>query len=80
MVIILKQHHISLPKGTRNTYHGSKTDDHESCHALKAGFSKSQAFLINFGASNHMVSTKKSFASLNITNGLSIHMGYDTQI
>ena len=41
---------------------------------------KSHAFLINSGASNHMVASKESFSSLQITNGLSIHMGDDTQI
>ena len=55
-----------------------KANDHERCHALKVGFSKSQSFVIDSGASNHMVSSKKSFSSLNIIDGLIIHIGDDT--
>ena len=80
MLIIIEQHNMSLPEGARNTNSRGKTDDHERCHALKVGFSQYQAFLIDFGASNHMVSSKESFSSLNLSDGPSIHMGDDTQI
>ena len=77
---VLEQHNISLPKGARKDDSGDKTEDHERCHALKAGFSKSHAFLIDSRASNHMVASKELMSSLQTTNGLSIHMGDDTQI
>ena len=73
----LEQNNISLPEGTRKVDSGVKTKYHEIFHALKAGFSKSHAFLIDLGASNHMVASKESFCSLNLTDGTSIHMGYD---
>ena len=38
------------------------------------------AFLIDSGASNHMVASRESFSSLQSTDGPSIHMGNDSQI
>ena len=58
MARLLKLNHIALPKGARKTDCGSKIDDHERFHALKAVFLQSQAFVIDFGASNHMVTSK----------------------
>ena len=55
---LLEQHNISLPEGARKVDSRDKTEYHERCHALKAGFSKLHAFLIDSGASNHMVSSK----------------------
>ena len=75
------QHNISLLEGATKTYFREETKDHdERCHALKASCSKSHAFLIDSRASNHMVTSRESFSSLQTTYGLSIHMGDDTQI
>ena len=43
-------------------------------------FSKAQDLHIASGASNYIVSSKESFYSLNLTDGPSIQMGYDTHI
>ena len=75
MTKLLEQDNISLPEGTRKTDSGSKSDDHERFHVLKAVFFKYQDFLIDYGASNHMVSSKESFYSLNIIDGPSTCMG-----
>ena len=80
MSIILEQHNISLHEGARKANSRDKTKDHEIFHSLKAGFSKSHAFLIDSGASNNMVASKELFSSLQLTYGPSIHMGDDTQI
>ena len=80
MLRILEQRNISLPEGTMKVEYGGKTEYHEICHALKVEFSKYHAFLIDLGASNHMVSYKESLFSINLTYGPSIHMGDDTQI
>ena len=77
---ILEQHNISLPEDASKDDSREKTKDHERCHALKAVFSKCHAFLIDSRASNHIVSSKESLSSLNLTNGPSIHMGDDTPI
>ena len=80
MSILIYQNNISLLEGARKNYFGIKVEDHEICHELKAGFSQSQALLIDSGASNHMVASKESFSSLDIIGGPSIHMGDDSQI
>ena len=77
---ILEQHNISLLEGARKDDSHDNIEYHETCHALKAVFSKSHAFLIDSRASNHMLASKESFYSLKLTDGTSIHMGDDTQI
>ena len=78
---LLVQHNISLPEGARKNEFGENTEDHdERCHALKDSYSKSHSFLIDSGASNHMVASRESLSSLQLINGPSIHMGDDTQI
>ena len=63
MSILLKQHNISVSQDARKADSGDKTEDHKRCHAMKAGFSKSHAFPIDSGASNHMVASKELFIS-----------------
>ena len=59
---------------------GKSKDDHERCHALKVGLSRLTTYLIDSGASNHMVASKDSFTTLNLIGGPIIHMGDDSQI
>ena len=55
---LLEQHNISLSGGARKTAYGENIEDHdERCHALKDSCSKSHSFLIDSGASNHMVAS-----------------------
>ena len=70
IVKIFEQHNITLPKVARKTEPGEKTEYHDdSSHALKASYSKSHAFLINLGSSNHMVASRESFSSLQTIDG-----------
>ena len=59
MTLLLKKHNITTPVSTRNTDHTEDTEDtkdyFEIGHALKASCSTAHAFLIDSGASNHMV-------------------------
>ena len=81
MALLLDQNNITLLASARKNDYGENTKDHdERRHALKVGLSKSHAFLIDLGASNHMVASKESFSSLQTTHGMSIHMGDYTQI
>ena len=59
---------------------GEKTKEYERFHALKEGFTQSKAYLIDSGASNHMVSSKESFTTLDLSGGPRIHMGDNSQI
>ena len=75
MSALLKQHNIAPPQREKNSDNG-----HEICHALKAWLPWSTTYLIDYGASNHMVASKDLFSSLNINEGPTIHMGDDSQI
>ena len=54
---------------------GEHTKEYERFHALKVGFTQLKAYLIDFGASNHMVASKESFTTLDLSGGPNIHMG-----
>ena len=57
-----------------------KSEEHSRCHSLDEILNPSKAYLIDSRASNHMVSSKESFPTLDLSGGPSIHMGYDSQI
>ena len=81
MTLLLKKHNITVPTNTRKVDQREETEEYEeTCHALKASCSTTHAFLIDYGASNHMVASRKSFSSLQYTDGPSIHMSDDSQI
>ena len=61
---ILEKNNISLPECTRNREGGSNSDDKERAHALVSNTSIPSTFIIDFGASIHMVSTIDTFSSL----------------
>ena len=77
---LLEHNNISLPQGAKKSVVGQPIEDHERCYALKAGFTQSKAYLIDSGASNHMVASRESFPTLNLSGGPTIHMGDDSQI
>ena len=81
MALLLKKHNITVPASARKADHREETEEHdERCHALKASCSRTHAFLIDLGASNHIVASRESFSSLEYTNDPIIHMGNDSQI
>ena len=73
MIALLKQHNIASTQREKKSDNG-----HEIFNALKAGLPQSTTYLIDSGASNHMVASKDIFLSLNIKEGPAIHMGYDS--
>ena len=79
MSALLKHHNIVSPRA-KKLYKEPKTEDTKRCHALKATISPSLAYIIDYGASNHMVSSKESFSTLSLTKGPNIHMGDDSHI
>ena len=70
---ILEKNCISLPDKKREG--GSSSEDRERVHALVAGTSSSPSFIIDSGASRHMVSTKEAFSSLDMSKGPPIVLG-----
>ena len=77
---LLEKKNVSLPKGALMSEDGEKIEEYERCHALKEGFTQSKDYLIDSRESNHMVSSKESFTTLDISGGPSIHMGDNSQI
>ena len=81
MSLLLKKHYIIVLARARKADHREETEEHEyTCHALKAIFSTTHAFLSDSGASNHMVASRESFSSLQYFDGPSIQMGNNSQI
>ena len=63
---ILEKNGISLPDSSKKREGGSNSEDRERAHELVASTSSSPSFIIDYGASRHMVSTKEAFTSLDM--------------
>ena len=66
---LLEKNNISLPDCARKKEGGSNSEYKERVHALVASTSSSPSFIIDFGASRHMVSTRETFSSLENLKG-----------
>ena len=66
---ILEKNGISLPDSSKKREGGSNSEDRERVHALVVGTSSSSSFIIDSGASRHMVSTKEALSSLDMSKG-----------
>ena len=82
ITLILKKHNITAFASARKADQREETEDTkdtEDCfergHALKASCSTTHVFLIDSGASNHMVASRESFSSLQSFDGPSIQLG-----
>ena len=65
MAILLEKYDITVTTSAKKADHREETEEHdERFHALKASCSRTHAFLIDSGASNHMVAYRESFSSL----------------
>ena len=80
MSALLKKNNITLTQREKKYDDGKSIDDHERFHALKDGLSRLITYLIDSGASNHMVASEYSFRTLNLMGGPTNHMGDDSQI
>ena len=61
---LLEKNDISLTECAIKSVGGSNSDGKERVHALVASTSRSSIFIIYYGASRHMVSTRDTFSSL----------------
>ena len=75
---LLEKNNISLPDFSKKREGGSNSEDIERVHALVHGTSSSLSFIIDSGASRHMLSTKEAFSSLDILKGPPIVLGDDS--
>ena len=74
---LLEKNNISLHDFSKNREGGSNSEgrERERVHALVVGTSSSPSFSIGSRASRHMVSTKETFSSLDISKGPPIVLG-----
>ena len=75
---LLEKNNISLPDCSKKTEGESNSEDNERLHAFIAGTSSSPIFIIDFGASRNMVSTKEEFSSLDMSKVSPIVLGDDS--
>ena len=76
---LLENHNISLPGGTSKKEGGSSFEDQERVHALVARTVIYPSFIIDFGASMHMVSPKNSFSYIDDSKGPNIWLGDNSE-
>ena len=72
------QKNISLPQRVVMSNYEEHTEEDEIC--LHASISPSKDYVIDSGASNHMVSSRESFITFPLSRGPSSHMGIDSKI
>ena len=72
---LLEKKNISLPDCSKNREGGSNSEYKERVHALVVGTSSSPSFIIDSGASRHMVLTREVFSSLDMSKGPPIFLG-----
>ena len=69
LIQLLENNNISLLECVKKREGGSNSDDKERVHALVASTSRSSTFIIDSGASIHMVLTRENFSSLDNLKG-----------
>ena len=80
MVQLLEKNNIPIPENARKKDGTSNSDDKEKCHALVVGTSNYSSFIIDSGASRHMVATRDLFSSMHSNAGPIVQMGGDSKI
>ena len=80
MAQLLEKNNIPVLDGARKKDGKSSSYNKEKCHALVVGTSNSSYFIIDLGASRHMVATRELFSSMHLNVGLAVRMGDDSEI
>ena len=77
---LCEQNNIYLPQRVNKFDARKPTKYDDRFHALKASLTQLKDYLIDFGASNHMVASRESFITFTLSGGPSSHMGDDSKI
>ena len=72
---LLEKNNISLPDFSKKREGGSNSEEKERVHSLVAGTSRSPCFIIDFGASRHIFSTREIFSFVDMSKGPPIVLG-----
>ena len=80
MKALCVQNNIYLPQGEKMSDDEEHTKEHERFHAFHAILTPLKAYLVDFGASNHMIASRESFNTFPLSWGPSNHMGDESKI
>ena len=81
MVQLLEKNNILVPDNARKKDgNSSSSEGKEKRHALVVGNSNSSSFIIDLGASRHMVSKREFFSSMSSNADLAVRMGDDSEL
>ena len=80
MAQLLEKNNIPIPDSARKKDGSSSSDGKEKFHALVEGTSKSSTFIIDSGASRHMLSKRELFSSMILNVGTAVRIGDDWKI
>ena len=81
MALVLKKHNIYAPASARKDDCKEEHEEYQmKGHALNDCFSSTHVFLIDFGASNHMATSRESFSYFQSFDGPSIQMGNNSKV
>ena len=75
----MEKRNISLPESTKKKEGGSSFQDKEIFHALVSRNIGYPSFIIDYGASRHMVSSREAFSYLDNSNGSNILLGENSE-
>ena len=81
MAHLLEKNNIPVPDNTtKKDGNYSSSEGKEKCHTLVAGTYNSSSFIIDSGASRHMVSRREFFSSMSLNAGPIVQMGDDSEL
>ena len=81
MAQLMEKNNILVLDSTRKKDgNSSSSEGKEKCHALVEGTSNSSSFIIDSGASRHMVSRREFFSYMSSNAGPAIRMGDDSEL
>ena len=72
---LLEKNNVSLPGRANKKEGGSSFEDKERVHALVARTVRYPSFIIDYGDSRHMISTKEALLYLDDSKGPNILLG-----
>ena len=81
MAQLIKKNTILVPDNTRKKDgNSSSNESKEKCHALVASTSNYSYFVIDLGASKHMVAKRDIFSSMSSNASPTVRMGDDLEL
>ena len=78
--LLEKNNILVLDSARKKDGNSSSSEGKEKCHVLVVDTSNSSSFIIDLGASKHMVSMRELFSSMSSNGGPAVQMGDVSEI